>query len=159
MSEESVVSNKQWLGFAVAILMSRTTGDHLTGQMWWVLPYEIAKILGPFIGYGITGVLLGLCMFYFLGPRAKSLIRWLPLLLLSVVLFGAFLNLFSAGRAGDWSVFGIIGLLLSRVSGYAYLLFLPLVSAVVIYLLETRKLGGRLGHREFGIWLFRTLRE
>jgi len=153
VTQEPIVDNKRWAGFVVAVLMSRTTGDNLSGLMYSILPYDIANMIGPLIGYGFTGVLLGLCMFYFLGSKAKSCLKWLPLLLLGVVLLVAFLNLFSAGRAGSWSVFGIIGLLLSRLSGYSYLFFLPFVSGVTIYVLEAKKTGGTVDFNGFKNWL------
>ena len=117
------------------------------------MPYDFATMIGPFIGYGFTGLLLGLWMFYFLGSKAKSFLKWLPLLLFSVVLFDAFLNLFSAGRAGDWSVFKILGLYLSRLSGYAYLFFLPFVSGVTIYFLEAKKNSSDIDFNGFKNWL------
>jgi hypothetical protein len=147
------IDNKRWAGFAVAVLMSRTTGDHLSGLMYDILPYDFAAMIGPLIGYGFTGVILGLCMFYFLGSKAKNFLKWLPLLLLCVVLLGAFLNLFSAGRAGDWSVFGILRLLLSSLSGYSYLFFLPFVSGVTIYYLEAKKNSSDIDFNGFKNWL------
>ena len=74
------IDNKRWAGFAVAVLMSRTTGDHLSGLMYDILPYDFAAMIGPLIGYGFTGVILGLCMFYFLGSKAENFLKWLPLL-------------------------------------------------------------------------------
>ena len=153
MTDDLNIDNKRWVGFAVAVLMTRTTGDHLSGFMYRILPYDFAAMIGPLIGYGFTGVLLGLCMFYFLGSKAKDFLKWLPLLLLGVVLLGAFLNLFSAGRAGDWSVFGILGLLLSRLSGYSYLFFLPFVSGVTIYFLEAKKNSSDMDLNGFKNWL------
>lgn len=153
MTDNSNIDNKRWAGFVAAVLMSRTTGDHLSGFMYDIFPYDFAVLIGPLIGYGVTGALLGFCMFCLLGSRAKAILKWLPLLLLLVVLLGAFLNLFSAGRAGDWSVFGILGLLLSRVSGYSYLFFLPFVSGITIYLLESKKNGDAIDFTGFRNWL------
>lgn len=157
VTQEPTIDNKRWAGFVVAVLMARTTGDNLSGLMYDVFPYEFANMIGPLIGYGFTGVLLGLCMFYCLGNKAKSFLKWLPLLLLCVVLLGAFLNLFSAGRAGNWSVFGIIGLLLSRLSGYSYLFFLPFVSAITIYFLEAKKSGITIDFNGFKNWFMGAL--
>ena len=159
MTDSLNIDSKRWAGFAVAVLMCRTTGDHLSGFMYHILPYDLAKLIGPFIGYGFTGILLGLCMFYLLGSKAKYFLKWLPLLLLGVVLLGAFLNLFSAGRAGDYSVFGILGLLLTRLSGYSYLFFLPFVSAIAIYFLEARKKGDNADSTGFMPWLKSALVE
>lgn len=153
MTNDLNIDNKRWVGFAVAVLMTRTTGDHLSGFMYSILPYDFAVMIGPLIGYGFTGVLLGLCMFYFLKSNFKYLIKWLPLLLLGVVLLGAFLNLFSAGRAGDWSVFRILGLLLSGLSGYSYLFFLPFVSGITIYFLEAKKNNKDMDLNGFKNWL------
>lgn len=159
MTDNLSIDSKRWAGFAVAVLMSRTTGDHLSGFMYSLLPYDIAGMIGPFIGYGFTGILLGLCMFYFLGSKAKYFLKWLPLLLLCVVLLGAFLNLFSAGRAGDWSVFGIVGLLLTRLSGYSYLFFLPFVSAITIYFFEAKRNSSNVDSLSFKNWLKSALVE
>lgn len=153
MTQEPIVDNKRWAGFVVAVLMARTTGDNLSGLTYSILPYDIANMFGSLIGYGCTGVLLGLCMFYLLGSKAKSCLKWLPLLLLGVVLLGAYLNLFSAGRAGSWSVFGILGHLLSSLRGYSYLFFLPFVSAVTIYILEAKKTGDIVDFNGFKNWV------
>ena len=67
VTQEPTIDNKRWAGFVVAVLMARTTGDNLSGLMYDVFPYEFANMIGPLIGYGFTGVLLGLCMFYCLG--------------------------------------------------------------------------------------------
>lgn len=153
MTDSLRIDYRRWAGFAVAVLMSRTTGDNLSALMYDILPYEFATMIGPFIGYGFTGVLLGLCMFYLLGCRAKPFLRWLPLLLLCVVLLSAFVNLFSAGRAGDWSVFRILGLLLSDLTGYSYLFFLPFVSGVTIYFLEAKKNSSDMDFNGFKNWI------
>lgn len=159
MNDNVNIDNKRWAGFAVAVLMSRTTGDHLSGFSYSIFPYDLAKVLGPILGYGFTGILLGVCMFYLLGSKGNRFLKWLPLVLLGVVLLSAFLNLFSAGRLGDWSVFGILGLLLSRLSGYSYLFLLPLVSAASIYYLETKKDNGNVSASGFKTWLKKALVE
>lgn len=159
MNKMANIDNKRWAGFAVAVLMSRTTGDHLSGFSYSIFPYDLANLLGPILGYGFTGILLGVIMFYLLGSTGKRFLKWLPLLLLGVVLLSAFLNLFSAGRLGDWSVFGILGLLLSRLSGYSYLFLLPLVSAASIYYLESKKDNDNISASGFTSWLKRALVE
>jgi len=149
MTDSLNIDNKRWSGFAVAVLMSRTTGEHLGGFMYSILPYDFAAM----IGFGFTGILLGLCMFYLLDSKAKYFLKWLPLLLLCVVLLGAFLNLFSAGRFSDWSVFAILGDLLTRLDGYSYLFFLPFVSGITIYFLEAKKNNHDVGFPSFKDWL------
>jgi len=153
------IDNKRWIGFAVAVLMSRTTGDHLSAFSYDVFPYDLATLIGPILGYGFTGILLGLCMFYLLGNKGKNFLKWLPLLLMSVVLLSAFLNLFSAGRVSDWSVFALLGLYLTRLSGYSYLFLLPFVSGMTMYFLEAKKNSSNVTVSGFKSWLKNALFE
>ncbi|MDC1286285.1 hypothetical protein N8198_00210 [Gammaproteobacteria bacterium] len=159
MSDKINIDNKRWAGFAVAVLMSRTTGSHLSGFSYSVFPYDLAKVLGPILGYGFTGILLGLCMFYLLGNKGKSFLKWLPLLLLCVVLLSSFLNLFSAGRVSDWSIFGILGLHLSRLTGYSYLFLLPFASGMTMYFLEAKKNNIEVTVSGFMNWIKNALVE
>jgi|GEM_PF-3347694 len=147
------IDSKRWAGFTVAVLMSGTTGDHLSGFMYRLMPLDIAGIIGPFIGYGFTGILLGLCMFYLLGSQAKYFLKWLPLLFLFVVLFTKFLGMFSAGRAGQYSVFTIINVFLVNLRGFSYLVVLPFVSAITIYFIEVKRNSSNVDSLSFMIWL------
>lgn len=172
MNDDSKVDVKRWIGFAVAVMMCKPTGENLHALMIRLIPFDLfgfeldeyvsgmlstVNVVGPLIGYGITGVLLGLCMNYLLGRKAKYFIKWLPLLLFAVYVLSAFLNLFSAGRVADWSVYGLAGLMLTRIKGYAYLFFLPFVCSITIYFLEAKKNNRTMSVQKFKTWLVDAL--
>lgn len=165
MSSIGKIDIKRWAGFVIAILMARPTGDHLTAFIdfvpagmdmdfsTWSTLNSISNFFEAILGYGLTGALLGVCAYFLLGDEGKKSARWIPLLLVAAIFFSAFINLFSAGRAADFSVFGILGLLLTRVTGYAYLFLLPATCYLVMWYLESRKKELKTTLSEFAVWL------
>lgn len=171
--ETHKIDTPRWIGIAVVVLMARPTGDRLSAFIslmpnddnmdidTWLFLFKITTFLQTMIGYAIAGVLVGLCAHFILRKEVKKYAKWLPVVLLLAVFLSSFLNLFSAGVAAKFDVFGIIGRLLSTQSGYAYLFLLPICSYLTIWFIEKKT---AIDKREisFPAWLrevFTTSRE
>jgi len=132
--------------FVVLILMARASGERLAVVFMDIAPdfdsvniFLFLQSAAVFLGYGAAGVVMGIAINYILGDLSRRVLGWLPILLLCADFVISYLNLFSAGRAGDWSVYNITALNLRYSSGYAYLFLMPFVSSLVIWIIEIKK--------------------
>ncbi|NIB45137.1 hypothetical protein HBA55_36500 [Pseudomaricurvus alkylphenolicus] len=148
MNSTEKVNIKTWCILAFAVFMVRPIGDKLSAFLDFLpssLDLETLVTINTtvwfveaLVGYSIAGILFGVCASITLGHKGIQYAKWLPLAFFGAYCINAFINLFSAGRASNFSVLNLLGLLLTTGTGYAYLVVSPLSSYAAMWFLESK---------------------